>query len=169
MHAVGTMSRCCAYLQVGLVGFCYGGGKALAYSTKYKEAKATVVIYGKPVSIHAQDAFARRSLERRDVISCERIWQKSVVKLWLSYSINLVVLDPVKTSIHPIAMLHMQILDSDLLKNIYGCVLGIFGDQDSQFPASMVRNAFLFFLFFEMQEWLNLLFSKLGSLLKQAS
>lgn len=66
--------------RVGLVGFCYGGGKALAYSTKYKEAKATVVIYGKPI------------------------------------------------------------LDSDLLKNIYGCVLGIFGDQDSQFPASMVTS-----------------------------
>ncbi|KAG0617152.1 hypothetical protein M758_5G168300 [Ceratodon purpureus] len=66
--------------RVGLMGFCYGGGKALAYSTKYKIAKATIVVYGKPI------------------------------------------------------------LDSDVLQNIQGPVLGIFGDKDSQFPEKMVRG-----------------------------
>lgn len=66
--------------RVALVGFCYGGGKALAYSTSYKKAKATVVVYGKPI------------------------------------------------------------LDSDVLQNIQGRVLGIFGDQDSQFPEKMVTG-----------------------------
>jgi dienelactone hydrolase len=42
-----------ACLQVGIMGFCYGGGKALAYSTKYKIAKATVVVYGKPVRFYS--------------------------------------------------------------------------------------------------------------------
>lgn len=35
------------------MGFCYGGGKALAYSTSFKKAKATVVVYGKPVRFYS--------------------------------------------------------------------------------------------------------------------
>lgn len=35
--------------NVGLVGFCYGGGKAIRYGIHYRKAKAIAVIYGKPV------------------------------------------------------------------------------------------------------------------------
>lgn len=42
------------------MGFCYGGGKALAYSTKYKIAKATVVVYGKPVQFYTLNIIASR-------------------------------------------------------------------------------------------------------------
>lgn len=35
--------------NVGLMGFCYGGGKAIRYAAHYKKAKAIAVIYGKPL------------------------------------------------------------------------------------------------------------------------
>ncbi|MCO5571369.1 hypothetical protein L7F22_025107 [Adiantum nelumboides] len=35
--------------SVGLMGFCYGGGKAIRYATYYKKAKATAVVYGRPL------------------------------------------------------------------------------------------------------------------------
>ncbi|KAI5080993.1 hypothetical protein GOP47_0004176 [Adiantum capillus-veneris] len=35
--------------NVGLMGFCYGGGKAIRYATHYKKARAVAVVYGKPL------------------------------------------------------------------------------------------------------------------------
>ena len=55
------------------MGFCYGGGKALAYSSKYKTAKATVVVYGKPVRFYSQNIIATRILERYHVMQYVRI------------------------------------------------------------------------------------------------
>ncbi|KAH7420470.1 hypothetical protein KP509_13G009100 [Ceratopteris richardii] len=33
--------------KVGIMGFCYGGGKAIRYASHYKNAKGVAVIYGK--------------------------------------------------------------------------------------------------------------------------
>lgn len=35
--------------NVGIMGFCYGGGKAIRYAAHYKRAKAVAVVYGKPL------------------------------------------------------------------------------------------------------------------------
>ncbi len=36
--------------RVAVLGFCYGGGKALRYTTQARPSAATVVYYGRPLT-----------------------------------------------------------------------------------------------------------------------